>query len=304
MLSLAVQNNLYMKNPSKINAGTAADLKGGVDIGKMHRGYFSDQKHLNEFITIGLKPIIDHRLKKIKFADFGCGQGQLAFAIKNYLKTIIKNVEAIGIDANPIFLKTAKEQSITSVFGNVAEISLTNLNLATMRAVLHYNDAETQINIIKNIYHSLKNGGTFIHQVSAGTKENCSLRTNIVNLPYLGRGDQEKNYLWTSTEETLELHRTAGFNDTSVVGYASPCFWTIEEQWDRFNAKATEEAKINNNEIKIKSLSERKVIFIEQATLAIKTAIEKDGLEKTGVELLSDGTYRIHYVYPIILCSK
>ncbi|MBU0646043.1 class I SAM-dependent methyltransferase [Patescibacteria group bacterium] len=287
----------------KKSVGTQADLASKVDITKVHSSYFSKKLNLKCFVDVGLKPINRKLPQKINYVDFGGGPGVLAGYVSEWLVGHNHQVTTSVADANPVFLYEAKKRGLKTKLCNIHSCQFANLDLITMRAVLHYNQRGEQLGILKNAVQSLRMGGWFIHQVSSGTEINCRLRSEIVNLTELSRAGTGK-YHWTSIKETLELHQNAGFLSVKLAGYASPAAWSPEEQWKRFNGQKLLEAKKQNNQRIIKNIEKRKRLYLAKANGLCAVYLKKYGKRDTGVERLSNGQYRIHYQYPIFVCQK
>jgi len=71
----------------ELNNDVGADYNTGVKIEKVFGGYFSDQKNIDDFIQIGIVPILSElkRKKEVTVADFGGGAGNLAKGVKDFL---------------------------------------------------------------------------------------------------------------------------------------------------------------------------------------------------------------------------
>ncbi len=283
--------------------GTNADSKARVDISKVHGGYFADKTNLEKFTEFGLKPILSNLPKQISYVDFGGGQGHLAYEVKNFLIENGFEVTAIVADANDEYLKVAEKVGLETKHCNLEENNFSELDLVTMRAVLHYNTPENQKMILKNIYNSLKKGGYLVHQNSSGNKENCELRSAIVNIPELGRAGSG-NYHWVSEEEYDSLLKEAGFTEIIHGGYAKANSWGPEEQWDRFNAEITKDAVENNNQEELSEIEARKKIYLEKTYKIIEEYSEKYGKDYIGIKESKNRAPLIEYLYPIVISKK
>ncbi len=282
--------------------GTSADKKAAVDIDKIHRGYFSCQENADDFYNIGVKPIEKELPHKLCYVDFGGGKGLLAERVENNLKTDNHDVETIIIDANDKFLQIAEEKGLKVVQSSIENSNLSEIDLATMRAVNHYNNLEQQQKIIDKVFKSLKSGGYLISQISTGSDENCTLRSAIVNLPSLGRSGSG-NYYWTTEEEYILMLEKAGFSDIKIVGYAPPCYWSPEEQWDRFNSLRTNQAVVSVDNDLISKIENDRIVFMEQSKQLIENYLKHDNKNRLDIEI-KDGSYIINYKYAIISSRK
>lgn len=288
--------------PSSI--GSRADLKADVNIAKVHGGYFSNIEVAQSFVNLGIQSIEKELPKDIKMADYGCGQGFLTKIVAAWLKSQGHNIDAFVIDANPKFLQTAQKEGLQTYQCNLENCDFKNADLLIMRAVNHYNSPEKQLEILKSAFKSLKTGGFLISQISSGSRENCELRSVIVNLKSLGRAAEGENYHWTSVEEYSDFLKETGFKNISVAGYAPDCHWSPEEQWDRFHEKETKEAEAENKTRKINEINIRKKIFLDEAYSLIRKYVKKFGEETLGIYYSENDIANIKYKYPIIKSQK
>lgn len=213
-------------------------------------------------------------------------------------------VKTIVVDANPQYLKVAQEKGLLIEINNIQNSKAKDADLVTMRAVIHYNKQENQQKIFDKIFKTLKKGGYLVHQNSSGSKENCELRSAIVNLRSLGKVVSDENYKWVSEEECIKMANKAGFKDNKVAGYAPSNAWGPEEQWDRFNKKKTEEAILLNNKTEIELIKKRREIYLQEANKLIEDYIKKYSNEILGIIKKKDDNYLINYTYSIIVSKK
>lgn len=271
--------------------GTQSDLASGTDITKVAGGYFGNIRIATEFCEIGIGPQLSDFPEQILYADFGGGPGLLADAVRSYLQLNGKGVQTTVLDANELFLADAKKLGIETLLCNIESVAINDLDLVTMRSVLHYNDRLIQLQILQNVFRSLKAGGRFVHQVcsSPGT-ESATLRSAVVNLPSLGRAGAG-TYYWCNEEEALRMHQKVGFRHVRTVGHAAPCIWSPEELWERFNGK-----KENTPEKDVRMRT-----FLKQANELIEAVQDK---ESAGIEVMPVGRFNVHYTFPIIVGQK
>lgn len=293
-----------MNKPFEASAiGSKADIQAGVDISKVVGGYFENPDNVKAFCEIGIRPIIEKLPPKVRYVDFGGGQGFLGLGVKEYLVAQGLTPEATVADGNTSYLGEAGKLGLTTVACNLEACAFEGVQLATMRAVLHYNSPEKQLAIVKNIQQCLAVDGYFVHQVSSGSDVNSRLRSDIVNIPALARAGSGQ-YHWTSIDETLKLHKACGFSESNVVGFAPGAAWGPEEQWDRFNAKRLRDAQATKDDALITEIEHARDEYLAAAQQLIEEYLAKYGAEETGVETLPDGRYMVHYQYPIIVSKK
>jgi hypothetical protein len=288
----------------KITAiGTQADSAAKVDISKVHGGYFSDPENIERFIEVGIAPIVPELPREVKYVDFGGGQGDLALGVKRYLEANGRTVHAIVADANEEYLHIAETKGLEINPCNIEETTFSDLDLITMRAILHYNSPAQQKLIIKRAFNSLRAGGFLIHQNSSGTKANCELRSALVNIPELGRAGAG-DYCWVSEDEYTFLSKDVGFSNTSHVDYAKANSWGPEEQWDRFNSEITKRALEEKDEDTFNDIQKRKKIYLEKAIELIKQYSKVHTTESLQITRAPNGQIEIGYLYPIVVSRK
>lgn len=67
-------------------SGSKADIQAGVDISKVHGGYFSSVKNAQDFCDFGIGSIEKNLPREMTYMDFGGGQGFLGRLVKSYLE--------------------------------------------------------------------------------------------------------------------------------------------------------------------------------------------------------------------------
>ncbi|OGC83001.1 MAG: hypothetical protein A2788_00520 [Candidatus Abawacabacteria bacterium RIFCSPHIGHO2_01_FULL_46_8] len=284
------------------SAGSQADLKARVNIAKVHGGYFSNLGAAQSFVNVGIKSIIKKLPRNIKLADYGGGQGFLTKIVADYLTSKKYKVTAFVVDANPEYLAVAKKDGLETHQCNLESCDFKDADLIIMRAVNHYNAIDKQLDILKNARQALKRGGFLVSQISSGSKDNCALRSKIVNLKSLGRAAAGESYHWTAMPEYSTLLKKAGFKNIAVAGYAPDCQWSPEEQWNRFHKKEAAAAKGDIK--KIAAIDRRRKIFIKEAYAIIDEFIGKYKNDELGIIFNKNGKAIIQYQYPIITSQK
>jgi len=280
------------------SVGTTADIKSGVQISKVHSGYFSSEKNAEAFCEVGIKPILSKLPKQIKLVDIGGGEGFLTKHVEKYLTKNGFQVDAYVLDANKYYLEKAKSCGLKTILSSIQNSNITDADLIIARAFIHYNSKNNQQKLMNKIFSSLKTGGFFVHQMSSGSKENCKIRSDIVNLKSLGRAVANQQYNWISENECLEMMNKAGFKENIVAGYAPNNSWSPQEQWERFNKKRFDEAK----ESHVKTLLKKRITFLSQANNFIEKYITK--YKNKDIKKLDESTYLIEYTYPILIGRK
>lgn len=287
------------------NAGTISDEMGRVRIGMVHQAYFSQEAPVVAFIEEGILPIERSLSTSIRLTDLGGGEGFLCERVAKILEQAGHRVDACVADANRSYLHTALEQGLSCRLQNLEHLSLPEQDLLIARALYHYNDSSAQRAITESIYRVLKPGGYFVHQLSSGSEANCRLRSDIINLPSLERAGVTKKYSWITPETHFEQLRAVGFQSIEIVGKAPGCSWSPEEQWERFHGKKHHFAETREDDEERRYLQKKRDLFLSQArTLIEKSLIDHPELHENDIERTSDGSFRIHYSYPIIVARK
>jgi len=290
--------------PQHASVGTTADIQSGVEISKVHRGYFSSKKNADAFCEIGIKPTLPDLPKQIKLIDLGSGEGFLTKTVENYLKSRGYAVDAYALDANARFLEKANSAGLKTIHSSIQDSNAENADLIIARAFIHYNSQAEQQKLFDKIFQSLKPGGYFVHQMSSGSKENCELRSNVVNLRSIGRAAANQKYHWLSEEACIKMMLNAGFQETVVSGYAPVNAWTLQEQWDRFNKKKIEEATETGDEFSLQKIESNRQKYLAAANRLIQNYLEKYKNKDQDVKKVAEDTYLIKYAYPILISKK
>ncbi len=280
------------------SAGTIADIESGVQISKVHGKYFSNRKNAEIFCKIGIKPITQKLPKRIKLVDMGGGEGFLTNYVKKYLVENGFKVDAYVLDANKYYLNKAKSHELKTILSSIQDSNIKDADLIIARVFIHYNSKKNQQKLMNKIFSSLKIGGFFVHQMSSGSKENCKLRSDLVNLRSLKRAAPNQQYNWLSENECLEIMKKSGFKNNIIAGYAPENSWSPQEVWDRFNKKRFDKTKENH----IKNLLEKnKTIFLSQANKLIEKYMSKYKNKNIKID---ESTYLIECAYPILIGRK
>lgn len=284
--------------------GAWADIRSGVDISKVQKGYFSCPENIGAFLDLGIRKIEQELPEAVRYADFGGGQGFLTKHVTSYLESQGHKVHPIVVDANESFLDKAEKEGLRTFFGDLEFCELLDLDLVTMRAVNHYNAPEKQLHILDNVCRALGVGGYLVSQISSASEKNCSLRSELSNLESLGRTLDGQVFHWATVEEYLGLLKKAGFSGNCLVGYAPPSTYGPEEQWSRFNSKAEREAEAKGDHEAVATIALRKEVFCQESYRLLARYSEQYQREELGIEYREDGTAVIHYQYPIIVSEK
>ena len=276
------------KSFSPESAGTKADLRSKVNMDNVYGGFFSSPEPIKRFIEIGIKPIVDQLPDSMSYGDFGGGTGIVTRVVAGYLLAKGKKVRVQVIDANQSYLEKAKALGLEARLQDLNEKIDESFDLITMRSVLHYNSAEQQRSIVRNVWESLNHGGYFVHQNLSGSDELCELQTKIMEIPELGRGAKGSHH-WVSEREHDILVEECGFTECRMAGRVSSTIWSPEDQWDRFNPGVRDK---------------KRKTFLTTTYSMIDEYVAKHGYDSSGIFKQRDGTVKIHGTFPIYICRK
>ena len=284
------ENNFISDSP-----GVNADKKGGVNISEVSGGIFSDAENATKFCEMGLKEI-EHDLPHfVKYVDFGGGTGFLTKIVKDWLEKNGHEVQATVADANNEYLEEATNKGLLGKLCNLTDTNFSDLDLATMRSVLHYNPTNIQKIIIKKVFESLKEGAFFMNQIAMGEEENNKLRCQI--------SDALAKKYWISYEEYKKMLEDAGFKDIQISDSICDTVWGPENVWKRYNGNHLERAIKDNDTEKIHLLENQRKKYLETTNEIIEDSYKKKGAG-LGIERDKNGLYKIRNQFKIVTCRK
>jgi len=290
--------------PASRASGVTADLSAQTSIGLVHGGYFSSLLRAQEFVDLLVRALGDELPKRLRYADFGCGEGFLAKVVTRELQARGFLVETELVDGNPKYLEEAKKTGYACTLTELKEYTAeVPYDLISMRAVHHYNSLEDQELLMVNARRNLTGQGYLVNQLSSGTDVNCRLRTAIINLPSLPYGREANAYHWTSIPEYFLLAAHAGFSNTELVGYAAPNTWTPEELWERVNGVSLKKAEEGADQALQAKILEQKQTYLTEVHAIIERFLKEYDQEHLGVET-SGESFLVHYQYPIFVSRK
>ena len=269
-------------------AGTRRDIREQTDLARTVP-FFGSIDAARRFAETGVGPIVSELPRRVIYADFGGGQGVLASAVRQFINSNRRECQATVLDANPNYLMQTAASGISAVCGNIEQSSLRNVDLATMRLVLHYNSRRQQAAVLGGIARSLVTDGAFVSQIETGDPMICALHTQISNL--LSREDAA-GYYWATLEEYCELLRDQGFCDIVVVCREDVTEIDVDaalaDAWQRFNGAALRNALLASQFEAAEAMSRERDMFLHAANEIIEDA---------SPQLRS---FRLHY--PIVTC--
>lgn len=276
-------------------AGTLRDLQAGTDLAAEYP-YFAAAEESERFISLTLRESRG-RLPddKVRYVDFGGGQGHLALAVKAYLEQTGRQVEAVVADGNTRYLMEALRAGLDVLPCNLEACHLTDFHLLSMRLVNHYNTRPAQLEILRRAHAGLCRNGMLLVQIETGPTENCRLRTDIANLLAQRRGELP-GYYWATGDDFEQLLRSAGFEVDSRADAA----WQFQTQVSRLLESSW--LRFNNESDPISTANAREAFF-STAVKLLERRLARHGSEELGVTV-TDSNYVMHSAHTVFVATR
>jgi SAM-dependent methyltransferase len=285
---------------------TRADLSGGVEMGKINDGYFSNRANAEAFVDIGIRGILDHLGGEVRYAEFGGGEGFLPRIVADVLAAAGRTVHTLVVDANEDFLAKAAARGLATLCAELENVELADYDLITMRSVNHYNDIEAQQRIVDAIFAALKAGGFLVSQnLSGPTDRYCRMTSALSKLPSLGRVEGEADVPHMTSEAEFDgLMTRAGFADVHVAGHAPDIRIGPEYYWARFNAHRREAAVAAGDGEAVGEIDARHQRYLAEANALIERFLGEAGVDETSRIRHGASSYEMPLSFPIHVGRK
>jgi hypothetical protein len=285
---------------------TLADLGGGVEMGKINDGYFSNRSYAQAFVDIGIKGIADHFGGVVRYAGFGGGEGLLARTVAGFLEAGGHQVKALVVDANEGFLAKAAALGLETLCAGLESVNLADYDLITMRSVNHYNDIEAQQRIVDGAFAALKAGGFLVSQnLSGPTDGYCRMTSALSKLPSLGRVEGEADVPhMTSEAEFNGMMTRAGFADVRVAGHAPDIEIGPEYYWARFNAHRRDAAVAAGETSAEGETDARHQRYLAEANAVIERFLGEAGADEASRFRHTASSYVLPLSFPVHVGRK
>ena len=285
---------------------TRADLSAGVEMGKVNDGYFSNRAYADTFVDIGIKGIIDHFGREVRYAGFGSGEGFLPRIVADFLAATGRTVHALVVDANEGFLAKAAALGLETLSADLESVELADYDLITMRSVNHYNDIEAQQRIVDGAYRTLRAGGFLVSQnLSGPTDRYCRLASALSKLPSLGRVEDAGDVPHMTSEAEFDgLMKRAGFEGVRVAGHAPAIVIGPEYYWARFNAHRREAAEAAGDDAAVSEIDTRHQRYLAEANALIERFLGEAGAAEASRFRHAASSYVLPLSFPIHVGRK
>ena len=285
---------------------TRADLSGGVEMGKINDGYFSNRANAEAFVDIGIRGILDHLGGEVRYAEFGGGEGFLPRIVADVLAAAGRTVHTLVVDANEDFLAKAAARGLATLCAELENVELADYDLITMRSVNHYNDIEAQQRIVDAIFAALKAGGFLVSQnLSGPTDRYCRMTSALSKLPSLGRVEGEADVPHMTSEAEFDgLMTRAGFEGIHVAGHAPDIIIGPEYYWARINAHRREAALAAGDGEAVGEIDARHQRYLAEANALIERFLGEAGVDETSRIRHGASSYEMPLSFPIHVGRK
>jgi hypothetical protein len=225
-------------------AGTERDMREATDLAREVM-FFGSAEAAEAFVNLAVRPIADSLPRDVFYVDYGGGQGVLAAAVRDFLVARGRRVRAMVMDANAGFLAGAAALGLETLAANIEQSTLSDVHLATMRLVNHYNDAAQQRAILSAIFRSLCPGGWLLNQIETGSAAVCRLHTSLAN-DLAVETALSAGYYWPTLNEYVAFTRGAGARGVEILTtglrHRVSLDQALADGWRRFNGSAVRPA--------------------------------------------------------------
>jgi hypothetical protein len=285
---------------------TRADLGGGVEMGRINDGYFSNRAYAQAFVDIGIKEIADRFGGEVRYAGFGGGEGFLPRIVADFIAATGRTVHALVVDANEGFLAKAAALGLETLCADLEDVELADYDLITMRSVNHYNDIEAQQRIVDGAFDALKAGGFLVSQNLSGPSDRyCRMTSTLSKLPSLGRVDSAGDAPHMTAEPEFDALMTrAGFSDVHVAGHAPDIQIGPEYYWARFNAHRREAAVAAGDETAVGEIDARHQRYLAEANDLIERFLGEADTDEASRLRHAASSYVLPLSFPIHVGHK
>ncbi len=222
-----------------------------------HGGFYSDEQVLS-MIFDPIKEYVERTrpIHRLKIADLGCGSGIVGLYVEERLNKMGYDPVIVFIDSNPKMLDAIKPASGRQmVLADLSDLSdyvdENEVDIAFGRHFIHYVEPEKQIQILKNIFSYIKEGGLFVN--ATGSHEDrvvsnfmADYLSNIISI----RGTDVRRY-YQSIDTYCEWMSEIGFTNPHVVGsYGQPHrTFDFHERYGYPETMTPEEAETKANRV-------------------------------------------------------
>ncbi|MFZ5635069.1 MAG: class I SAM-dependent methyltransferase [Pseudomonadota bacterium] len=281
-------------------AGTVRDLRERTDLARAI-AFFGSREEARAFAGICLSRTLPLLPGKVRYVDYGGGQGVVASAMQDALRAAGRATDVTVVDANPRYLADAAALGLNVHLANIEDCALGDVDLATMRLVNHYCSRPQQAAILRAIHDALRPGGVFVSQIETGRDAICRLQTRISNALSEEGG---AGYHWPTLEEYFAMAKEAGFVDAVVIGESAAVESTINEglaaAWRRFHGSKLEALAADGRMEETDRLLAQRAEFFRTCHRMVAEALDISAGDASSHPALAKFELR----YPIVCCRR
>lgn len=287
------------------SVGSQNDIREGTNLLETVP-FFRSREEVGLFITQGVLNILPSLPMRLRYIDFGGGQGFLTKHVRDALVMRGYEVTAIVADSNVQFLMEAQLAGLQVVPVNLEQSSFENADLITMRLVNHYNSAQTQRAIMSAAFSALNPGGYLISQIETGSPISCNLRNEIAE--YLtGRDQHDTHYYWVSEVEYRSWLGEIGFvaDDKQVASsvHESCVDSIVKLAWERMHGGVHAHARASSATSDDEVLKKLRAQSLVEVNKIVEAYWHRHGDDPEGLYRCGD-VFMLRASCPIIICRK
>lgn len=210
---------------------------------------YTDGELLQELFSKKIASHFKHIKKRLVILDFGGGDGTLTSIVSHQLMDDFE-IEAYNLDLNKDSLEICKRNNpkLKIVEHNLLEEYKKDFaDVILCRFVMQYQSREEQIKLIKNAYHSLKEGGLFfvLWPLHSNKKYINDLEAEVVHI-ITGKDTEtaRNSRYFASRDEMADIMKDVGFeiifsNEDDLKQYYTVSGWA-----DRFDLTKEQEQQL------------------------------------------------------------
>jgi hypothetical protein len=281
-------------------AGTRRDLREHTDLAR-EIPFFGSHAEAGRFYRIGIEPLLASLPQRIQYVDYGGAQGTVARVVRDALRARGFDVRITVVDANERYLADARTKGLQTCLGDIQDVTLTSVDLATMRLVNHYDDEAGQRAMGAAIFRSLVGGAPFVSQIETGSPLVCDLHARIAEVFARASGDAGGHW-WPTLDRWIDLLEAAGFADAAVVGASPdaviPLDQALADAWRRFNGRAMAAAATDVRFAR--EIDRRRLHEIDRAERLVRDALARHG-DAADPDLARG---RVRLTYPVVVLRR
>lgn len=261
--------------------GTRDDLAARTSLAAL-APFFGSDGAARRFVELAVLPYLIRPQPggpPVSCVDVGGGEGIVAAALADMLAERNIASSIVVVDQNPDYVSTAARRGLSVVRGDASVLPASSADVAVLRFVNHYSDAQSQMRLAQDLARAVRRGGLLAAQIQTATDEICRLFGEIAAL-LSGDAAGEGRY-WPTLPHFMDWFRAAGFEDVAVIGSEVEDridkTTMLQEAWNRVRGPALE-AALRGGDVAatVDLLAARERLFWRQAQACLERAGQPD----------------------------